>query len=460
MTKGAKKGKKRKKSDNNSDQSADQVSDNSEHHACSSLLGAAGETLYGKPPMNDHGDHGDHDEQPLQRLITSTPLPEAPILLPNANGVSIQSKLDHIIERLHKLDTIEAVSQKLDKLEGTITAFEGRLVSVETKTNELEQSVKFLSDQYDTQKASFKEINELGDTLVQSHQQVMQEVSEMVTNLVTERDKLRDTVTDLQWRSMKMNLIFTGLEGESTQENTESKLRDFLYFELGINDNIQFGNVHRFGRFERGKHRPIVARFLFHQDLQLVKDSAHKLRGSKFSIREQYPAAIEDKRKDLYPLMRRLRGDGENPKLIRDRLYLRGKLLKPDDVIALLSKYNMIARSQAYAEDTAVKTVNPTSHEVHMRSPQRHSHSPSHTNNERRASASGSPRPAPESARGHSILTGANAVSPARRDTGDRDRPQTFASAVAQGPRFVSRTPNNSQNRYAAQGVRSRPASR
>ena len=185
----------------------------------------------------------------------------------------------------------------------------------------------------------------MGDTLVQSHQQVMQEVSEMVTNQVTERDKLRDTVTDLQWRSMKMNLMFTGLEGESTQENTESKLRDFLYFELGIDDTIQFWKVHRFGRFERGKYKPIVARFLYHQDLQLVNDSAHKLRGSKFGIREQYPAAVEDKRKDLYPLMRRLRGDGGNPKLIRDRLYLRGKLLNPDDFIALLSKYNMIAQS-------------------------------------------------------------------------------------------------------------------
>ena len=260
----------------------------------------------------------------------------------------------------------------------------------------------------------------------------------------------------LQWRSMKMNLIFTGLEGESTQENTESKLRDFLYFELGIDDNIQFGNVHRFGRFERGKHRPIVARFLYHNDLQLVKDSAHKLRGSKFGIREQYPAAIEDKRKDLYPLMRRLRGDGENPKLIRDRLYLRGKLLKPDDVIALLSKYNMVARSQAYAEDTVVKSVNPTSHEVEMRSPHRqasHSHSPSRTSTERWASASGLTRPAPEPARGHSILTGANAVSPARRDTGERDRPQTFASAVSQGPRFDTRTPSNSQNRYISHTV-------
>ena len=77
MTKGVKKGKKRK---------------NLITIVTNSLLGAAGETLYGKPPVNDHSDH---DEQPLQGIITSTPLPEAPILIPNVNGASIQSKLDH-----------------------------------------------------------------------------------------------------------------------------------------------------------------------------------------------------------------------------------------------------------------------------------------------------------------------------------------------------------------------------
>ena len=366
MTKGGNKSKKRKKSDNNSDQSTGQVSDSS-IHACSSMLGAAGETLYGKPDLSSDA----HDDQPLQGNIASTPLPSAPILVPTVNSLGIQNKLDHIIARLHKLDTIDAVSAKLDKLEQRIVNFEDKLATVENKTTELENSVKFLSDQYDTQQTSFQEVKELGDTLIQSHQKVMKEVENVVTNLVKEKEQLRETVTDLQWRSMKTNLIFTGLEGESAQENTESKLRDFLYFELGISDNIPFGNVHRFGRFERGKHRPIVARFLFHQDLQNVKDSAYKLRGSKFGIREQFPAAIEDKRKDLYPLMQRLRSDGENPKLIRDRLLVRGRLQKHEDIIALLEKYQMTARSNAYAEETAVKDVQPPPNEVHMRSPGR-----------------------------------------------------------------------------------------
>ena len=70
-------------------------------------------------------------------------------------------------------------------------------------------------------------------------------------------------MVDLQRRSMKYNLVFTGLGGEERDEDTESKLKDFLNIELGINWNIEFGNVHRFGKFRKGKNRPIVVRFLY-----------------------------------------------------------------------------------------------------------------------------------------------------------------------------------------------------
>jgi hypothetical protein len=46
----------------------------------------------------------------------------------------------------------------------------------------------------------------------------------------------------------KYNLVFTGLGGESKTEDTEGKLRDFIFHELGIEQNIAFVNVHRFKR--------------------------------------------------------------------------------------------------------------------------------------------------------------------------------------------------------------------
>jgi hypothetical protein len=60
-------------------------------------------------------------------------------------------------------------------------------------------------------------------------------------------ENLKSTVLDLQCRSMKNNLIFTGLH-EVSNEYTEDLLRDVLYSELGIDYKIEFGNVHCFGR--------------------------------------------------------------------------------------------------------------------------------------------------------------------------------------------------------------------
>ncbi|KAK3107697.1 hypothetical protein FSP39_020206 [Pinctada imbricata] len=140
-----------------------------------------------------------------------------------------------------------------------------------------------------------------------------------------EINTLRDKVTDLQCRSMKQNLIFHGIANESRFENTEEKLRNFLYYELGIEDHIEFGNVHRFGRHERGKDRPIVARFLYQSDLLYVKQNAYKLRGSCYSVREQFPQAVEDRRKILYPIMKRHKEAGDTVKLVRDRLYINNR---------------------------------------------------------------------------------------------------------------------------------------
>jgi len=57
---------------------------------------------------------------------------------------------------------------------------------------------------------------------------------------------MKESLLDLKCRSMKCNLVFTGLK-ETPYENTEENLRDFLGKELGIGHWIEFGNVHRFG---------------------------------------------------------------------------------------------------------------------------------------------------------------------------------------------------------------------
>ena len=103
-----------------------------------------------------------------------------------------------------------------------------------------------------------------------------------------ELDDLRNDITDLRCSSMKNNLIFTGL-GYNHNENCENKLRDLLYHELNIDKHIELG----FKGKLQNRARPIVARFLYHQDLVLVLKRGYMLRGKYFGIKEQFPEEIE-----------------------------------------------------------------------------------------------------------------------------------------------------------------------
>ena len=102
-----------------------------------------------------------------------------------------------------------------------------------------------------------------------------------------ENSNLKEGLLDVQCRSMKNNLIFTGLS-EQEGENCEGLLRDFLYYEMNTDKDIQFGNIHRFGKRPQTRddpHRPIVARFLNYKDLELVKNSGRLLKGTHFGVR-------------------------------------------------------------------------------------------------------------------------------------------------------------------------------
>jgi hypothetical protein len=49
---------------------------------------------------------------------------------------------------------------------------------------------------------------------------------------------------------------------------------------------------------------------------------AFKLRGKPVSIHEQFPAEIENRRKQLYPVMKQAKRDGKMATTTRDKLFI------------------------------------------------------------------------------------------------------------------------------------------
>lgn len=239
----------------------------------------------------------------------------------------MESKIDKRLEELKQ--AYLSVSAKVRTLENNMTEFSKKMTECETSC----QGLSNLFDKTD------KQIKLNTRNLIHQDQRIntleKRPIVQPVVQPVTESNeikRLREDILDLKCRSMKNNLIFTGLH-RVPNENTEDLLRCFLYNELGVDYKIEFGNVHRFKtRGGDNRRAPIVARFLYHVDLEHVLRIANRLKGTQYGIREQFPQEIENRRKPLYPIMRRARQERRQVTLARDRLYIDNELYVPNEI--------------------------------------------------------------------------------------------------------------------------------
>ena len=255
---------------------------------------------------------------------------------------NVDNRVQKIENKLSKLDEVQA---EVNAISLRLGPLERALKETQIKYVEIENSVKGLGNIFDGVKESVemqakklepikKECSENKSEIKKLKENVDKLFLENVAKTTENRkefDDLRNDITDLRCRSMKNNLIFTGL-GYNRNENCENKLRDFLYNELNIDKHIELGNVHRFKGKLQNRARPIVARFLYHQDLELVLKRGYMLRGKNFGIKEQFPEEIEKRRQKLYGVMKRAKHEGRNVSLVRDKLYIEGELyVLPDN---------------------------------------------------------------------------------------------------------------------------------
>ena len=137
--------------------------------------------------------------------------------------------------------------------------------------------------------------------------------------------KTEEKLIDLQWRGMRENLIFSGIDepilARGEYENVELTLRNFLRMEMNITEQIPFDRVHRLGMYNREQSRPIIAKFERFRDKGYVRKQAP----STLVNNEHYPVEMENKRKLLYPEVKKARRNAENKvKFVKDRLYING----------------------------------------------------------------------------------------------------------------------------------------
>ena len=308
------------------------------------------------------------------------------------NEVKGQNELASMIMQMNndfskRLTMIENSLSKLGNIENEVSLVRTEVSRIKTdnidfnrRILEMEISCQSNSDFYDSVKKSADNNHEKIAVLEQDNRYLSHELAESKSNY----NNLKEGFLELQCRTMQENLLFFGIPETEKQtpsnqsapqslsapqsqsqnenetlnnrseetsgrddsdqhENTEDVLRNFIANDLPEHVSlmamgIRFDRVHRLGARKRGMRnpRPIVAKFERYCDRELIRKAGMDLNSdpnSKFKVREQFPREIESRRKLLYPVMYRLKRQNPNNKvnLIRDKLYLNGRLYVPEN---------------------------------------------------------------------------------------------------------------------------------
>lgn len=246
--------------------------------------------------------------------------------LQNQN-LALQDQNTRMLNIEHQVTEINNLKQTVSHIQNDVQIINSEMKDTHKTVSEYEKSIKAYSDKYD----EIIRDKEYSDSIID-------ELCERVRTLEHENDSLNQkqskteySLVDLQCRSMRDNLIFTGIdevqlgEGEGF-EDVEQTLCHFLQTEMGIENRISFHRVHRLGAYkaQQPDARPIIAKFERFKDRELVRAAAPRtLKGKPYGVREQFPKIIEDRRKQLYPEMKRAKLNKENKvRLVRDKLYI------------------------------------------------------------------------------------------------------------------------------------------
>lgn len=255
------------------------------------------------------------------------------ILMEQKSEIQTQNTRMSNIE--HKLSDLNNVKQNVNHLQNSLRLLTEKVNVTNERMSEYDVSIQTYSDLCD----------EIRSDKIQSDMS-LNELYKTVENLQAENEKLRksqaeteSTLIDLQCRSMRDNLIFTGINepelSADEYENTEETLCYFLRNEMNISEQIPFDRVHRIGPYQPNKDYPrhIVAKFEKFKDREKVRRAAPEtLKGKPFGVREQFSKSIEDRRKLLYPELKKAKMDPRNKvRLVRDKLYINNSEFIPTE---------------------------------------------------------------------------------------------------------------------------------
>lgn len=136
---------------------------------------------------------------------------------------------------------------------------------------------------------------------------------------------LANRLDDVENRSRRLNLVFYGLKDDDPQESweaCENAVKSFCQQKLQVNIGA-IQRVHRMGKHDPKRNRPIIACFASFKDTETIMSSCIKLKGTDFSVSRDYSPRLREIRRKLWEVGKARKADGQDKVfLVHDKLII------------------------------------------------------------------------------------------------------------------------------------------
>ncbi|KAH9371385.1 hypothetical protein HPB48_023047 [Haemaphysalis longicornis] len=143
---------------------------------------------------------------------------------------------------------------------------------------------------------------------------------------------LQSRLLSLEDHSRQNNLIVFGVPEKTNEADDnlqESVVQGIFKNVLGVSVTT-VERIHRIGRKQRDKPRPIVLKQIDYREKYVVFSNCANLKDTNFSISEDFSSATRQKRKKLWESAADLKRMGRKVKLVHDRIRIDNVLFEWD----------------------------------------------------------------------------------------------------------------------------------
>lgn len=137
----------------------------------------------------------------------------------------------------------------------------------------------------------------------------------------------------LEKQIRRKNLIIKGIVDEEKEEELITKEKvEAVLSKMGIKIEIESETeeIRRIGKYIEGRARPVIIKLMkFNKKIEILKNS-NNLKGTEIWIDEDYPKEVQEERRQLIPIMKTAREQGQKAQLRYNKLIINNELYKKD----------------------------------------------------------------------------------------------------------------------------------